>query len=32
MPKGQRIKPELGILPHRDHRFWSIVTSHSGLS
>ena len=22
----------VGILAHRDHRFWSIVTSHSGAS
>ena len=23
---------DVGILDHRDHRFWSIVTSHSGAS
>ena len=26
------IKNLMGILPHRDHRFWSIVTSYSGSS
>ena len=25
-------KPIMGILAHRDHRFWSIVTSHSDAS
>ena len=29
---SQALDEFVGILDHRDHRFWSIVTSHSGAS
>lgn len=30
--KNPEVQNDVGILTHRDHRFWSIVTSHSGGS